>query len=59
MPSVSQAQQKAMAIALAAKRGKIPVSKLRGASLGMYKSMTAKQLQEFAKTKRKNLPANK
>jgi len=45
--------------ALAAKRGKRSKSSLRGASRGMYKSMTKKQLREFAKTKRKRLPRKK
>ncbi|RMD94871.1 MAG: DUF3008 family protein [Calditrichaeota bacterium] len=56
MPSVSKDQQRAAAIALAAKEGKIPVSRLKGASLQMYKSMTRQQLREFAETKRKGLP---
>ncbi len=45
--------------ALAAKRGKRSKSSLKGASRGMYKSMTKKQLREFAKTKRKRLPRKK
>lgn len=59
MPSVSKAQRRAAAIALRAKRGEIPVSKLKGASLQMYRSMTAKQLEEFASTKEKRLPKRK
>jgi hypothetical protein len=59
MPAKSQAQQKAAAMALAAKRGEIPVSKLKGAALKMYESMTESQLRDFAKTKRKNLPKKK
>jgi len=58
MPSVSKFQQKAAGIALSAKRGKIPVSKLKGASKQMYK-MTIKQLEEFARTSRKHLPVKK
>jgi hypothetical protein len=59
MPSKSQAQQKAAGLALAAKRGEIPVSRLKGAALQMYKSMSERQLREFAKTKRKGLPEKK
>lgn len=42
--------------ALAAKRGEIPVSKLKGASKSMYESMSERQLDEFASTKRKGKP---
>ncbi len=45
--------------ALAAKRGERSKSSLKGASRGMYKSMSKKQLREFAKTKRKRLPRKK
>ena len=45
-----------MAMAKAAKEGKIPVSKLKGAALQMYKSMTEEQLGHFANTPTKNLP---
>ena len=45
--------------ALAAKRGKRSKKSLKGASRGMYKSMSKKQLREFAKTKRKKLPTKK
>jgi len=45
--------------ALAAKRGKRSKSSLRGASRGMYKSMSRKELRRVAKTKRKNLPMRK
>lgn len=41
--------------ALAAKRGKRSKSSLRGASKQMEKSMSEKQLEDFAKTKRKTL----
>lgn len=40
--------------ALAAKQGKKSKTSLKGASLSMDKSMSAKQLKDFAKTKRKN-----
>jgi hypothetical protein len=39
--------------ALAAKRGKRSKSSLKGPSMKMAKSMSEKQLREFAKTKRK------
>lgn len=55
MPAKSQAQQRAMAIALASKRKKIPKSKLRGASKEMAK-ISEEKLEEFASTKRKGLP---
>lgn len=45
--------------ALSAKRGEIPVSKLKGAARGMYYSMTTAELREFAGTKRKGLPKKK
>lgn len=59
MPARSKVQQRAAGLALAAKRKEIPVSRLRGSALSMYKSMTAKQLEEFATTKRKGLPKRK
>jgi len=59
MPARSKKQQMAAGAALAAKRGKRSKSSLKGASRGMYKSMSKKQLREFAKTKRKKLPRKK
>lgn len=59
MPATSKAQQKAAGAALAAKRGEIPKSRLRGASRQMVESMTEKELDELASTKRKKLPARK
>jgi hypothetical protein len=56
MPAKSQAQQKAAGAALAAKRGEVPKSKLKGASKSMEKSMTEKELDELASTKRKGKP---
>lgn len=56
--SVSQDQQQAAGAALAAKRGDIPVSSLKGASKEMYK-MSEKELEKFAKTKHKGLPVKK
>jgi len=56
MPAKSKAQQKAAGAALAAKRGDMPKSKLRGASKDMEKSMSEKELKDFAETKRKGKP---
>ncbi|MBT2188158.1 DUF3008 family protein [Sphingobium nicotianae] len=56
MPAKSQAQQKAAGAALSAKRGDTKKSELKGASRGMYDSMSETQLEEFAHTKRKGKP---
>ena len=56
MPAKSAAQQKAAGAALSAKRGDTPKSELKGASKSMMESMTEKQLEEFAHTKRKGKP---
>jgi hypothetical protein len=56
MPAKSAAQQKAAGAALGTKRGETSPSKLKGASQSMYKSMSEKQLDEFASTKRKGKP---
>jgi hypothetical protein len=56
MPAKSAAQQKAAGAALAAKRGDIKKSELKGASRSMEKSMSEKQLDELASTKRKGKP---
>lgn len=56
MPARSKAQQKAAGAALAAKRGEQPTSKLIGASKEMYRSMSEKQLEELASTRRKGKP---
>ena len=45
--------------ALAAKRRKRSVSSLKGASRGMYKSMSKAELRRMAKTRRKKLPKKK
>lgn len=58
MPAKSKAQQMAAGAALAAKRGEIKVSELKGASREMYDSMSEKQLDEFASTKRKGKPGH-
>jgi hypothetical protein len=59
MPATSKAQQKAAGAALSAKRGETKKSELKGASREMYESMSEKQLEEFAETKRKGLPEKK
>ncbi|MDB5664614.1 MAG: hypothetical protein JWS11_1157 [Cypionkella sp.] len=56
MPAKSKAQQKAAGAALSAKRGETPKKELKGASKGMYESMTEKELDDLASTKRKELP---
>lgn len=56
MPVKSKVQQKAAGAALAAKHGEISKDELKGASKEMYESMSEKQLDEFASTKRKGLP---
>lgn len=59
MPAKSQAQQKAAGAALSAKRGETKVGDLKGASKSMYKSMSEKELDELASTKRKGKPEHK
>lgn len=56
MPAKSAAQQKAAGAALSAQRGDTPKSELKGASKGMAESMTEKQLEELAHTKREGKP---
>ena len=56
MPAKSKAQQKAAGAALAAKRGEIMKSELKGASKSMEKSMSEKELHDMASTKRKGKP---
>lgn len=56
MPAKSKAQQKAAGAALAAKRGDAKRADLKGASKQMYDSMSEKQLDDFASTKRKGKP---
>jgi hypothetical protein len=59
MPAKSGAQQKAAGAALSAKRGETKVSELKGASKSMYDSMSEKDLDEMASTKRKGKPEHK
>ena len=56
MPAKSKAQQKAAGAALAAKRGDMKKSDLKGASKSMEKSMSEKELDKMASTKRKGKP---
>ena len=56
MPAKSKAQQKAAGAALSAKRGETPKKELKGASKQMVESMSERQLEEFASTKRKGKP---
>jgi hypothetical protein len=53
MPASSQAQQKLMGAALAAKKGAKPISKKVA---DISKSMSTKELEKYAGTKRKGLP---
>jgi hypothetical protein len=59
MPAKSAAQQKAAGAALSAKRGDTPKSKLKGPSKQMAESMTEKELEELAHTRRKGKPEHK
>ena len=56
MPAKSAAQQKAAGAALSAKSGDTPKGELKGASKHMAESMTEKELEDFAHTKRKGKP---
>jgi len=59
MPARSKKQQMAAGAALSAKRGERPKSSLKGASRQMVESMSERQLEEFASTKRKRLPTRR
>ena len=56
MPAKSKAQQKAAGAALAAKRGEQKVSDLKGPAKSMYGSMSEKELDKMASTKRRGKP---
>ncbi len=56
MPAKSKAQQMAAGAALSAKRGERSEKSLKGASRSMEKSMSEKQLEDFAKGSRKGKP---
>ncbi|KQR72964.1 hypothetical protein ASG25_19795 [Rhizobium sp. Leaf384] len=58
MPAKSQSQQKAAGAALSAKRGETKKSDLKGASKSMESSMSEKELEEMASTKRKGKPSH-
>jgi len=49
MPAESEEQRRAAGMALAAKRGQIPVEQLQGAAKQMYDSMSEAQLVDYAK----------
>jgi Protein of unknwon function (DUF3008) len=59
VPAKSKKQQMAAGAALAVKRGERSRSSLKGASRELAESMSEDQLEEFAGTKRKNLPTKK
>jgi len=59
MAAKSKKQQRAAGAALAAKRGEIEKSQLKGASKSMEESMNEEQLEELAKTKTRNFPEKK
>jgi hypothetical protein len=56
MPAKSRAQQKAAGAALAAKRGEIKKSELKGASREMVETMTESELEALASTRHKGKP---
>jgi len=59
MPAKSKSQQKAAGMALSAKRGDTPESKLKGAAKDMEQSMSEKELEKMASTSRKGKPEHK
>ena len=59
MPAKSAAQQKAAGAALAAKRGDMPKSELKGTSKSMQGSMSEAELERTASTGRKGKPEHK
>jgi hypothetical protein len=56
MPAKSKAQQKAAGAALSVKRGETPKSKAREPSKHMAESMSEKELEKMAQSKRKGKP---
>lgn len=56
MPAQSKAQQAAAGIALAARKRKVPVSRLQGAAKDMYESMSEEELRKIAHTGTSRLP---
>ena len=59
MPAKSAAQQKAAGAALAAKRGDMKKTALKGASKSMEQSMSESELEDLASTSRKGKPEHK
>jgi hypothetical protein len=59
MPASSKSQQKAAGAALAAKRGDANKNALKGPAKSMEASMSEKELQNLAATKRKGKPEHK
>lgn len=56
-PIISDVERGAMGVAYAAKKGEIPVSKLRGPSKEMFKNMPKEELKRHLKeSKGKDLP---
>jgi len=53
MPATSEKQRRAAGMALAVKRGTAHFTRKAGAAASMAKSMTIKQLREFARKIRK------
>jgi Protein of unknwon function (DUF3008) len=53
MPAKSKSQQKAAGAALAAKRGDQKKSDLKGPAKSMYESMSERELDKMASSKRK------
>jgi len=53
VPAESEVQRRSACAALGAKAGKTPVSKLKGAALDMYKSMSIEQLKDFCREVKK------
>jgi hypothetical protein len=48
VPAKSEAQRQAAGMALAVVKGKMKLSKLKGAAKDMWKSMTKEELEDFA-----------
>ena len=59
MPAKSKKQQMAAGAALSARRGEQPKYSLKGASKQMVESMSEDQLEDLARTKRRNLEEKK
>lgn len=53
MPAESESQRRAAGLALAAKRGEVAISSLKGPARSMYDSMNERQLRDFAKSVKK------